>query len=110
MEGRRTAFSADSSSPRSDISTDHKLRCKLQRAEPFSEDQLRILHRAAAILDVSANRLPEALRFAPSDHVAHSNCEDEREADAQESSLWPLEYPGGGYIQGGNLTGPLLLS
>ena len=110
MEGRRPAFSSGSfSSPRFDTSTDHELRCKLQLAKPFSEDQLRILHQAAAILDVPVNRLPEALRFAPSEQVAHSNYENEGETDAQESFLWPLEYPDSGHIQGGNLTGPLLL-
>lgn len=105
MEGRRPAFSAGSS----DTSTDHGLRCKLQPAEPFSENQLRILHQAAAILDVPVNHLPEALRFAPSEQVAHPNYEYEGEANAQESFLWPSEYPGSGHIQGGNLTGPLLL-
>ena len=110
MEGRQPAFSSGFfSSPRSDTSTDYELRCKLQLAEPFSEDQLRILHQAAAILDVPVNRLPEALRFAPSEQVAHSNYENEGEADAQESFLWPLDYPGSGHIQGGNLIGPLLL-
>lgn len=110
MEGRRPAFSSGSfSSPHSDTSTDHGLRCELQLAESFSEDQLRILHQAAAILDVPVNHLPEALRFTPSEQVAHSNYENEGEADAQESFLWPLEYPGSGHIQGGNLTGPLLL-
>lgn len=110
MEGRQPAFSSGFfSSPRSDTSTNYELRCKLQLAEPFSEDQLRILHQAAAILDVPVNRLPEALRFAPSEQVAHSNYENEGEADAQESFLWPLDYPGSGHIQGGNLIGPLLL-